>query len=157
MNRSYLGFIGFALGLGAATALAQARSDWTVACAEDGAKRCTAKSEISYRAGAMLMVAPKTFSVSLRDDPAKPLVSMKLTDTEVRYARFRLDQPIKMNDMICDGVDCSMSFVDARDTIDGLKAGRRAAILLFTNDGQVVQVGISTDGLADAIERTRPK
>ncbi|MSO71702.1 MAG: hypothetical protein EXQ88_06815 [Alphaproteobacteria bacterium] len=152
-----LGGIGLALALGAAGAWAQARSDWVADCAGDGDKLCTAKTEISYRAGAMLMVSPKTFSVSLRDDPAKPLVSMKLTDTEVRYAQFRLDQQAKMNDMICDGVDCTMSFADARSTLDALKAGRRASILLFTNTGQVVQVGISTDGLSEAVARTRPK
>ena len=81
---------------------------------------------------------------------------MRLADTEVRYAQVRLDQPTKSSDMVCDGVDCTMSFADARATIDGMKAGRRVAILLFTNNGQLVQVGLSSTGFAEAVARTRP-
>jgi invasion protein IalB len=157
LKQSLMGGMCLALATGAAGALAQARSDWAVECPTDGNIVCTAKTQMSYRPGTMMVVASKTFTVSVRDDPAKPLVSMKLSDTEVRYAQLRLDRPVKMNDMICDGVDCTMSYADARATIEALKSGRQAAILLFTNNGQVLQVGISTDGFAEAVARTRPQ
>jgi invasion protein IalB len=104
----------------------------------------------------MLTALPKVMTVSVRDDAAKPLVSMRMADTEVRYAQFRIEQPAKSSDMICDGVDCTVSFADARAIIDGMKAGRQAAIHLFTNNGQVAQVRLSAVGFAEAIARTRP-
>jgi invasion protein IalB len=36
-----------------------------------------------------------------------------------------------------------------------MKAGRKATILLFTNNGQVLQVGLSSTGFVEAIARTR--
>ncbi len=146
---------GVALLLTAGSASAQVDT-WTAECAANGA--CVARTQQSYRpsaGGAMFAAPAKTMTATIRDDAQKPLVTIEVNDTEVRYAQMRIDRVTKTAELVCGEKECGMGYADARATIDALKSGLGATVMLFTNNGQVVQVRLPTAGFGAAAARTR--
>ena len=131
---------------------------WTVECAPNaaGQETCLAKTSSSYRTSQMLLGTPSTMVATVQDNVEKPKVTIQVNATEVRYAQLKLENPDVIAELICGEVDCTMSFADARATIDGITAGRTATLLLFTNIGQIVQIRLPSAGFAEAVARTRP-
>ncbi len=150
MQRS-LGLVGIVtVAFVVATVQAQQVGPWAPTCALDtrtNTEVCRADMTTQYRRNSVL--------VSVGTDDEKPTVALQVSDAEVRYAQLLVRDAPAPAELICEALQCAMSYDDARMVIEQFQTADSAQVRLFTGSGATVMVRLSLSGFNEAYAAAR--